>query len=421
MQINTKEDRIKSPAPFFFWPFCYTTVMQLTYAATLRTCFTASMVQAIINTFITLLFVTFQQDYGVSLEWIAALISTNFLLQLVVDLVSARFLDKVGYRVASVVADILAAVGLIELALLPELLNPKVGIAIAVITYAFGGGLLEVIVSPMAEACPTENKERTMSFLHSFYCWGHMTMIIVSTIFFVVFGIQHWKILAVIWSLVPLTNAFFLAKVPMAPLLPPDTATATIRELFSKKIFYLLLVYMVCAGAAELTVSQWSSALAEEGLGVSKTIGDLAGPLFFALLMGLSRVAFSRLGEKIPLHRFMIFSAILCVLCYLVIALAPSAAVALIACGICGFSVGIFWPGTFSMASKTIRNGGTPMFALLALGGDLGCAVGPAVAGFVSGHAGGDLRQGILVGAIFPAIMLAALLFYRQRKKKPKM
>lgn len=421
MQINTKEDRIKSPAPFFFWPFCYTTVMQLTYAATLRTCFTASMVQAIINTFITLLFVTFQQDYGVSLEWIAALISTNFMLQLVVDLVSARFLDKVGYRVASVVAHILAAVGLIELALLPELLNPKVGIAIAVITYALGGGLLEVIVSPMAEACPTENKERTMSFLHSFYCWGHMTMIIVSTIFFVVFGIQHWKILSIIWALVPLTNAFFLAKVPMAPLLPPDTATATIRELFSKKIFYLMLVYMVCAGAAELTVSQWSSALAEEGLGVSKTIGDLAGPLFFALLMGLSRVAFSRLGEKIPLHRFMIFSAILCVLCYLVIALAPSAAVALIACGICGFSVGIFWPGTFSMASKTIRNGGTPMFALLALGGDLGCAVGPAVAGFVSGHAGGDLRQGILVGAIFPAIMLTALLFYRQRKKKPKM
>lgn len=418
MQINTKEDRIKSPAPFFFWPFCYTTVMQLTYAATLRTCFTASMVQAIINTFITLLFVTFQQDYGVSLEWIAALISTNFLLQLVVDLISARFLDKVGYRVASVVAHILAAVGLVELAVLPELIPAKAGIAIAVVTYALGGGLLEVIVSPMAEACPTENKERTMSFLHSFYCWGHMTMIIVSTIFFVVFGIQHWKILAVIWALVPLTNAFFLARVPMAPLLPPDTATATIRELFSKKIFYLMLVYMVCAGASELTVSQWSSALAEEGLGVSKTVGDLAGPLFFALLMGISRVLFSRLGDRMPLHRFMIFSAILCVLCYLVIALAPSAAVALIACGICGFSVGIFWPGTFSMASKTIRNGGTPMFALLALGGDLGCAVGPAVAGFVSGHAGGDLRRGILVGAIFPAIMLATLLFYRQRKKR---
>ena len=392
--------------------------MRLTYAATLRTCFTASMVQAIINTFITLLFVTFQQDYGVSLEWIAALISTNFMLQLTVDLVSARFLDKVGYRVASVVAHILAAVGLVELAVLPELLPAKVGIAIAVITYAIGGGLLEVIVSPMAEACPTKNKERTMSFLHSFYCWGHMTMIIVSTIFFVVFGIQHWKILAIIWALVPLTNAFFLAKVPMAPLLPPDTASATIRELFSKKILYLMLVYMVCAGAAELTVSQWSSALAEEGLGVSKTVGDLAGPLIFALLMGISRILFSRLGDRMPLHRFMIFSATLCVICYLVIALAPSAAVALIACGICGFSVGIFWPGTFSMASKTIRNGGTPMFALLALGGDLGCAVGPAVAGFVSGHAGGDLRQGILVGAIFPAIMLAALLFYRQRKKR---
>ena len=392
--------------------------MKFTYAATMRTCYVASMVQAIINTFITLLFVTFQHDYGISLEWIAAIISTNFMLQLTVDLVSARFLDKVGYRWASVVAHILAAVGLVELALLPEIMNPATGIAIAVITYALGGGLLEVIVSPMGEACPTKNKERAMSFLHSFYCWGHMTMIIGSTIFFVLIGIEHWQILAILWALVPLANAFFLSKVPMAPLLPANIATATIRELFSKKIFYLLLLYMVCAGSAELTVSQWSSAFAEEGLGVSKTVGDLAGPLFFALMMGIARVAYSRLGEKIPLHRFMIFSAILCLACYLTIALSPIPAVSLFACGICGFSVGIFWPGTFSMASKTIRNGGTPMFALLALGGDLGCAVGPAVAGFVSGATGGNLRTGILVGAVFPAVMAAALLFYRQKQKK---
>lgn len=392
--------------------------MRLTYAATLRTCFAASMVQAIVNTFITLLFVTFQQDYGVSLEWIAAIISTNFLLQLTVDLVSARFLDKVGYRVAAVVAHILAAVGLVELALLPSIMAPHRGIAIAVITYALGGGLLEVIVSPMAESCPTENKERTMSFLHSFYCWGHMTMIIVSTIFFTLFGIHHWKLLAVLWALVPLTNAFFLAKVPMKPLLPDHMASATIRELLSKKIFYLMLVYMVCAGSAELTVSQWSSAFAEEGLGVSKTVGDLAGPLFFALLMGIARVCYSRFGERIQLQQFMLFSALLCLACYLVIALSPIPAVSLVACGICGFSVGIFWPGTFSMASKTIRNGGTPMFALLALGGDLGCAVGPAVAGFVSGATGGNLRTGILVGAAFPAVMAAALLFHRQRKSR---
>ena len=390
--------------------------MKFTYAATMRTCYVASMVQAIINTFITLLFVTFQHDYGISLEWIAAIISTNFMLQLTVDLVSARFLDKVGYRRASVVAHILAAVGLVELAILPEIMNPATGIAIAVITYALGGGLLEVIVSPMGEACPTKNKERAMSFLHSFYCWGHMTMIIGSTIFFVLIGIEHWQILAILWALVPLANAFFLSRVPMASLLPANIATATIRELFSKKIFYLLLLYMVCAGSAELTVSQWSSAFAEEGLGVSKTVGDLAGPLFFALLMGIARVCYSRFGERIQLQRFMLFSALLCLACYLVLALSPIPAVSLVACGICGFSVGIFWPGTFSMASKTIRNGGTPMFALLALGGDLGCAVGPAVAGFVSGATGGNLRTGILVGAVFPAVMAAALLFYRQRK-----
>ena len=345
--------------------------MKKSYKSTMCACFTGYIVQAIINNFAPLLFVTFQKTFDIPLSQITALITVNFVIQLLIDLLSAGFIDKIGYRASAVLSHVFAAVGLILLTVLPEVFaSPFVGLLIAVIIYAVGGGLLEVLVSPIMEACPTENKEKAMSLLHSFYCWGHMAVVLFSTLFFTAFGISNWRILAIIWALIPIVNAIFFTQVPIYSLQEEGEKGLTLKELCRNKVFWLMMIMMVCSGASEQAVSQWASTFAEQGLGVSKTVGDLAGPLAFAAFMGTSRLLYGKFGDKLNLNKCMFFSACLCVISYLCIALIPVPAIGLIGCALCGFSVGVLWPGTFSKSSAAIKRGGTVMFAMLALAGD---------------------------------------------------
>nr|QGT51009.1 hypothetical protein Firmicute1046_0850 [uncultured Firmicutes bacterium] len=391
--------------------------MKANYKKTMRACFIGYIVQAIVNNFVPLLFVTFQNSYHIPLSKITALITVNFIVQLLVDMLSAGFIDKIGYRASVILAHIFSAVGLISLTFLPELLpDPFIGIMISVIIYAIGGGLLEVLVSPIIEACPTDNKEQTMSLLHSFYCWGHMGVVLLSTAFFAIFRIDNWKVLAFIWALIPAANIVLFAKAPIYSLHEDGARGITMKELFSKKVFWLLMLMMMCAGASEQAVSQWASTFAEQGLGVSKTVGDLAGPMAFAMLMGISRLIYGKYGEKLNLDRFMKYSCLLCIVSYLCIALIPVPLLGLVGCAVCGFSVGILWPGTFSKAAVSIKGGGTALFAMLALAGDLGCSGGPTLAGAVSSMFHNNLRIGILAAIIFPSLLLLGVIIAGKKR-----
>ncbi len=395
--------------------------MKNQYNKTITACFTAYIVQAVVNNFTPLLLLFFQSSYHIPLSQITLLVSFNFGIQLLTDLLSVGFIEKAGYRVSMITAHVLSAAGLILLTVLPEVLpEPFIGILAAVMVYAAGGGLLEVLVSPVVEACPSDNKEKAMSMLHSFYCWGHAAVVLISTLFFYVAGIENWKILAVIWAAIPIGNAFVFARVPIAPLIEDGESGLELKELFRIKVFWILLVMMVCAGASEQAVSQWASAFAEKGLGISKAAGDLAGPMAFAVLMGLSRLFYGRYGDRIDLERFMVYSCFLCILSYLGISLFPIPQLSLAAAAVCGLSVGIMWPGTFSRASAALPRGGTAMFALLALGGDIGCSAGPALAGAVSGALGDNLKKGILAGIVFPVMLLMGIIFLGKPGAKTK-
>lgn len=385
--------------------------MKSNYNKTIHACFIGYIVQAIVNNFVPLLFLTFRTNYSLRLSQITFLITVNFGVQLLVDLISAVLIDKIGYRISVVGAHIFAAAGLILLTFLPEICrDPYVGILISVIIYAVGGGLIEVLVSPIVEACPTENKEKAMSLLHSFYCWGHVSVVLASTIFFSVVGIERWKILAVLWAIIPIVNGILFSKVPIMSVNGENDKGMALSKLIRKRELWILMLMMLCAGASEQAVSQWASTFAEKGLGVTKTVGDLAGPMAFAALMGLSRVFYGKCGDKINLNSFMAGSCILCISSYLCIAFVPIPALGLVGCAICGLSVGIMWPGTFSKAAVTLRKGGTAMYALLALAGDLGCSGGPTLVGTVSSALNDNLKMGIMAATVFPILLLLGLL-----------
>ena len=389
--------------------------MKFNYKTTMYACFTGYIVQAIVNSFVPLLFVTFQKSYNIPLSKITLLITVNFAIQLIIDMLSAGFIDRIGYRASVIIAHICAVMGLGMLTFLPEMFEDHfIGIIISVVIYAIGGGLIEVLISPIIEACPTDNKESTMSLLHSFYCWGCTGVVLVSTIFFKIFGIETWKILTLILLIIPVVNIILFAKVPIYSLHEEGECGFTMRELFREKIFWILMLMMLCAGASEQAVSQWASTFAEQGLGVSKALGDLIGPMLFSVLMGISRLIYGRYGERMDLDRFMRYSTILCIISYMCISLIRVPIIELIACGICGFSVGIMWPGTFSKASASIRRGGTVMFAMLALAGDLGCSGGPTLVGMVSSALDNNLRIGILTGIIFPIILILTLIIIKK-------
>ena len=391
--------------------------MKTNYKKTMYACFIGYIVQAIVNNFVPLLFVTFQNSYNISLSQVTSLITVNFIIQLLIDMLSAGFIDKIGYRASAVTAHVFAASGLILLTVLPELLPDSFsGIIISVVIYAVGGGLLEVLVSPIIEACPTDNKEKALSLLHSFYCWGHVGVILISTVFFYIAGISNWRILTLIWAVIPIANIFLFIKAPIYTLNENGNQGLGLKELFKKKIFWILMLMMMSAGASEQAVSQWASAFAEKALGISKTAGDLAGPMTFAILMGTARLIYGKYGDKFNLDRFMKYSCILCIISYSCISLIPVPAISLLGCAICGFSVGILWPGTFSKASAAIRGGGTALFAMLALAGDFGCSAGPSLAGYISSGFGGNLKAGILAATVFPVILLISLFALNKSK-----
>ena len=387
------------------------------YNHTIYASYIGYITQAIVNNFAPLLFLTFSRQFGLSLDRLALITTVNFAVQLLVDLVSARLVDKIGYRISVVTAHIFAAAGLVGLAALPAALpDPYAGILIAVVLYAIGGGLIEVLISPIVESCPTERKEAAMSLLHSFYCWGHLGVILISTLFFTLAGIDRWPVLAALWALVPLCNCFYFARVPLYSL-TGEQEPLSIGKLFGQKVFWLLMVVMVCAGASEQAMSQWASAFAESALHLSKTMGDLAGPCLFALLMGTSRALYGKYSEKLPLKKAMLGCAALCVAAYLLAALTRNPILGLAGCAICGVSVGIFWPGTVSIAALSLPSAGTAMYAFMALAGDVGCSGGPTLVGFVASALGGDLKRGLLAAIVFPALILVGVGRLRQKAK----
>lgn len=386
------------------------------YRKTKTACYLGFITQAIAANFAPLLFLKFHHDYQISLGRIALISTCFFFTQLLVDLFCAKFVDKIGYRICIVTSEVCAAAGLVGLAFLPDTLpNPFAGILCSVILYAIGSGLIEVLCSPIVEACPFENKEATMSLLHSFYCWGAVGTILISTLFFLLFGMESWKWLAVLWALIPAVNIYNFATCPIEHLVEEGSGMG-IRALFRKPLFWLAVCLMICSGASELAMAQWASAYAEAALGLTKAVGDLAGPCMFAVTMGISRIIFGKYGGKMDLMKFMTGSGILCVVCYLLTSLSPNPLIGLTGCILCGFSVGIMWPGTISISSETFPTGGTAMFALLAMAGDLGGSIGPGIVGRVTQMAGDNIRTGMGVGLVFPLVLLL-MLFILGRSK----
>ena len=385
------------------------------YRATLKACYLGFITQAIAANFAPLLFLTFHSDYGIPLGQIALISTVFYFTQLIVDLLCARFVDKIGYRKSVVTSEVVSALGLVGLAFIPDLCgNPLMGILACVILYAIGSGLIEVLVSPIVEACPFDHKEAVMSLLHSFYCWGSVGVILLSSLFFTAFGISSWRIISCLWALIPLYNIYNFATCPIERL-TDEGKGMTIGQLLRTPLIWMALLLMICAGASEMSMAQWASAYTEAALGFSKAVGDLVGPCLFAVTMGLSRVIYGKYGEKLDLQLYMIGSGIICLCCYLLASLSSSPVIGLIGCIFCGFSVGIMWPGTISIISPRMPLGGTAMFALLAMAGDLGGAFGPSLVGAVTQQAGDRLQAGMLAGSIFPLILVAALLLLRRK------
>ncbi len=395
-------------------------IKQKNYKKTAVACYLGFITQAISANFTPLLFLTFKNTYGIGLEKIALIPLVFYLTQLLIDFAATKFVDKIGYRICVVTSQVVSALGLVLMAVLPELLpSPFVGILISVVLYAIGSGLIEVLVSPIVEACPFENKAGMMSLLHSFYCWGAVGVILGSTLFFAVFGTAKWQILTLIWALVPLLNVFNFITCPIERLVE-DGKSMRISELFRLPLFWLLILLMACSGASEVSMAQWASAFTESAMGVSKTIGDLAGPCLFAVFMGISRVLYGKLNEKLDLNDTMLVSGVLCVICYLLASLSSLPIIGLAGCALCGFSVGIMWPGTISISSQKCPSGGTAMFAFLALAGDLGAAISPTIVGGISNILDGNLKIGLLVATIFPLLLILALIILKRKFNKSK-
>jgi len=387
------------------------------YKHTVAACYIAGVTQAVIVNFAPLLFLMFNTAYGVSLSKIGLLVSINFVTQLFVDFISIKVIDKVGYRPAIVASHVFSSLGLIMMGVLPDVIEPYAGLCIATVLYAIGGGLTEVLTSPIIEACPNDKKSAAMSLFHSVYSWGSAFVIAVSTLCLQVFSMDSWRIMTFAWAIIPTFNIFYFSVVPINQLTEKGEGTK-IKDLFRTKIFWLFVLMMLCSGAAEQAMAQWASAFEESGLKVSKTVGDFAGPFMFAICMGIGRVLNAKFGEKLHLQRYLFFCAIGCVAGYLISALVPIAVIALMGCAVCGFSVAAMWPGVLSLAAERCKKGGTTMFALLALAGDMGCSVGPALVGAVSGAFSDNLKIGLLVSSIFAVLLAIVLMFYGKDKEQ---
>ena len=391
----------------------------LNYKSTILACFIAYMVQAVVCNFAPLLFVSWEQEFNISIAQLTTIVTVTFFTQIVVDLLSAKFADKIGYKRCLVLSHIFSFAGFLMLCILPYVMSNKyLGIMLSIVLYSIGSGLLEVLVSPVVESCPTDNKTGAMSLLHSFYCWGTVAVIALSTAFFVAFGRENWRMLAFLWAVFALLNGVFFCFVPVPESEEQNEEKGS--SPFKSKFFYAAMLLMICSGAAELAMSQWASTFAETGLGVSKTIGDLAGPMAFAVLMGMGRVLFSKLSDKIKVENYLIFSAVVCVISYLMASLSANPIVSLVGCALCGFSVSAMWPGTISLSTKNITGISTAMFAFLAMAGDVGCTTGPTLIGFITDALGNDLKKGLLFSIAFPIIILITLIILKLNKKTQK-
>lgn len=388
------------------------------YKKTLIACYLGFITQAITANFVPLLFLTFRREYGITLEKIALIPLLFYLTQLLVDLAATKFADKIGYRACVVASQILSALGLVTMSFLPQLLPSSfAGIIISVVLYAIGSGLVEVLVSPIVEACPFENKDGAMSLLHSFYCWGAVGVILGSTLFFSLFGTENWRILTLIWALVPLYNTLNFINCPIERLVE-DGESMGVGKLLKTPVFWLMIILMICSGASEAAMTQWASAFTESAIGVSKTVGDLAGPCMFAAFMGITRMLYGKYSEKLDLTKVMLVCSAMCVGCYLLAALSLLPMLELAGCALCGLAVGIMWPGSISVSSKNCQKGGTAMFAFLALAGDLGATVSPVMVGSISETAGGNLKAGLLVAVVFPVILFISLIVLNKTSHK---
>lgn len=388
-----------------------------TYEHTIYASYLGYITQAIVNNFAPLLFLTFSDEFNLTMAEITLITTINFAVQLIVDLLSAKFIDKIGYRISIISAHVFAVAGLLGLAFLPNLLgNAYVGILMAVVLYAIGGGIIEVLISPIVEACPTKKKEAAMSLLHSFYCWGHVSVVIISTLFFQVCGIENWKAMAVLWSIIPIINSIYFTIVPIYPIVSGHEKMS-MKGLLGQKVFWILILLMIGAGASEQAMSQWASSFAESALHVTKTVGDLAGPCAFAVFMGTARAIYGKYSDRIPLKKMMTASALLCVGCYLVAALSGNSIAGLAGCAICGFSVGIFWPGTFSLAAIKLPTAGTAMYAFMALAGDVGCSAGPTLVGMIANANQNNLQAGLMLAIVFPVVILLGMQMLKEKSK----
>lgn len=391
--------------------------MRHNFKYTVLACYIAYLTQALVINFTPLLYVAFQTELGLSLSQISLLIAINFGTQMLTDISSSPIVERISHRTAVVTAHILCSAGMIGLYVFPTVMhNDFAAIILSTVICGMGGGLIEVMVSPIMEACPTKHKSAQMSLLHSFYCWGQAGVVLISTLLFAIFGLEHWPIFACLWALIPACDILLFAIVPINDLIKEGEGE-TRRELLSRPLFWALMGLMICAGAAEITMAQWSSGFAEAGLGVPKAMGDLLGPCLFALLMGTARVLSAILAGRVSLYTLMGGSCVLCILSYLIAVLAPHPVIALLGCGLCGLSVGVLWPGTFSLAAKKLPRGGFPMFAILAFCGDVGCMTGPTLAGKIADACDGDLKVAFLFTLIFPICAIALLILLRRSKK----
>lgn len=397
--------------------------MKLNSKHTIGAAYVGYFTQAITINFAPLLFITFEKSYGISIGKISLLIAISFLAQLLTDAFVAKFNKHLNLRACAVIAHLCAVFGMSGFAILPEIMPSYAGLIIATVVAAVGGGIVEVIISPIVEACPTKEKSSAMSFLHSFYSWGLAGVVLLSTLFFSVFGIENWRILSCLWAIVPAFGALAFLFVPIYKLeadSEENTENTSAKPMFRTGIFWVFFLMMFSAGAAEMAMSQWASNFAESGLGVSKALGDLLGPFAFAVLMGITRVFYGSRGGRIKLTRFMMISAVLCIISYLITALSPLPIVSLIGCALCGLSIGIMWPGTYSLAAESITSGGVGMFAMLAIAGDLGCLVGPTAAGWIAELFGNNMKISFLLCTVFPITIIILVSYVLRRKKSAR-
>ncbi len=407
--------------------------MKMSYKTTYYAACTGFGVQAIVINLSPLLFLTFQKQFDISFAQIGMLVTCNFVIQMLIDMSSALFVDKIGYRKAAILSQLSAAIGLAGLGVFPEITpNAYMGIIVATVFLGIGGGLMEVVGNPIVESLPINIRSADLSFMHSFYSWGLVAVVLLSTVFFSVFGIENWKILTALWAIVPVVNAIVFSKTPIVSPKPEDEKLS-FTGLFKTKVFWVLLVLMVCAGVSEQAISQWASLFAEAGLGVSKSMGDILGPCLFAVLMGISRVYYAKANHGMNLRKFIMYSACLCVISYVIVVFSPFPVVSLLGCGLCGLSVGIMWPGVVALAAKYCPKGGTAMYSMLALFGDIGCSLGPTMVGLVAGVSDGvtnmaiftsgnadeiALKIGILSTIVFPIAMVVTTAFLSKLRKK---